>query len=126
MTNLTRRTALTGAAALAVLPFAAHATAISQGAEALGADGLPWPTAFYAAARKRLQSITHDPAVVAGFDRMAESSNAGDAEAYDDKARTARWNDAMGTFLSDAERRNFSLDYIFRGSGSPFMAWRAV
>ena len=76
----------------------------------------------YDACRKRLRAIITDAAALASFDRMAEGEMAGDAEAFDDKARLGRWNDALGKYVANAIRLNISLDYIIGGRGEPFMA----
>ena len=73
------------------------------------------------AARERLQSITSDPDLLAAFDGMTASANAGDAEAFDDPARVSRWNDTMGSFLAHVMRRRISLDFVIGGAGDPFM-----
>jgi hypothetical protein len=80
------------------------------------------PDIDYDAARERLSSITTDPAALASFDSMVESEAAGDAEAFDDDARIARWNDAMGAFLGNNQRLNISLDWLFLGKGEPLLS----
>ena len=56
-------------------------------------------TIDYAAARKRLASITTDPAALAGLDRISE---------------TGQLNDA---FMRAVEEHNISLDWLFLGKG---------
>ena len=58
----------------------------------------------YAAARERLASITTDPAVLAGFDRIRASGDLDDA------------------FMAAVGERRISLDWLFLGKGKPHMA----
>ena len=55
----------------------------------------------YAAARKRLASITADPAALAGFDRIRETG------------------DLDNAFMAVVVREDISLDWIFLGKGEP-------
>ena len=79
------------------------------------------PDTFYPDSRKRLIAITNDAAMLASFDAMVESEAAEEAEAFDDQARQTRWNDAMGGFLANIERRNISLNHVFLDKGEPFL-----
>jgi hypothetical protein len=54
----------------------------------------------YAAARKRLASITTDPAALAGFDRIRETG------------------DLDNAFMAVVVREDISLDWIFLGKGA--------
>ncbi len=53
----------------------------------------------YAAARKRLASVTADPAALAGLDRIRESGDLDDA------------------FMAVVVREDISLDWLFLGEG---------
>jgi hypothetical protein len=56
-------------------------------------------TIDYVAARKRLASITADPAALAGMDRIRETG------------------DLNGAFMAAVEEHNISLDWLFLGKG---------
>ena len=57
----------------------------------------------YAATRKRLASVTADPAALAGLDRIRETG------------------ELNGAFMAAVEEHNISLDWIFLGKGEPHM-----
>ena len=58
----------------------------------------------YDAARKRLQAISADPAVLGGFERSARTGEVDDA------------------FLKAVCGTRISLDHLFQGRGEPFIA----
>ena len=62
----------------------------------------------YDAARARLASITTDPAVLAGFDRIRETGDLDDA------------------FMAAVGDPCISLDWLFLGKGQPFMKGEGV
>ena len=58
----------------------------------------------YDAARARLASITTDPAVLAGLDRIRETGDLDDA------------------FMAAIGETSISFDWLFLGKGKPFMS----
>ena len=80
----------------------------------------------YDACKRRLRTVTTDAAILDSFDRVIEMERAGDAEAFDDAPRLARWNAAMGEYIANAIRLNISFDFVFVGKGQPFMVREGV
>ena len=76
----------------------------------------------YGACKKRLQAITHDAAILASFDRLAECAAAGDDGPDVDLKRMIRAEAAFDEFLRNDMRLGISLDYVFGGRGEPFLS----
>ena len=66
--------------------------------------GVAWATCAASAARVRLESVTSDREVIAGFERLVKNRDVDDA------------------FLAAVCKRRISLDYLFLGKGEPFMS----
>ena len=115
-TNLTRRTALAGAAAVslaAVLPPVAVAESAA-----------PTSAAFYSAGRERLVALIGDKPgekLLAAWDRLTRAELAYDCDAEDpDPAARAEHEAALDEWFWRASQTNLSLNYIHSGQGEPF------
>lgn len=73
--------------------------------------------ALYRSARARLAGATDDQKALAAFDRVVAAAGAG---------RPAQENAALDAFISEAGRLGLSLDYIFIGSGKPYVRCEAA
>ena len=80
------------------------------------------PDNFYPDSRMRLEAITNDAAMLASFDAMVESADAGDGDVPDNDPRGERWNAAMGDFLADIARLNISRNHVVLDKGRPFLS----